>query len=152
MNSPDYSASVSRLTREEHSEQALSGSLNHAIMGYLSIKVTFLGEPVSDLAVWFWDDNATPIPPRVGPSAGKYQYSSADDPEDDLAGWTNSHGEFCLPDRVAVGTYKCKIQGQPATDITTVEHAYDPFVVVLPIGRSYFDIYARHLREKDLPR
>src|SRR5216683_2609745 len=123
------SSQISRLTHEEHGSQGLSGRLDEPIMGWLSIYVTFLGEPVSDLAIWFWDGQAKPIRSRVL-KMPKHRYHAPDDPDKNPAGWTRSDGSFHLLYQVPVGTYVCKIQGQPPTDITTVEDAEKPFVLV----------------------
>ena len=40
-----------------------------------------------------------------------------------------------------IGIYSCHIQHQPPAPITTVEAIDRPFVIVLPVGRSYGDCY-----------
>jgi hypothetical protein len=137
------SALISRLTHENQPGQSLSGKLDEPILGWLSIAVIFLAEPVSDMAVWFYNQDGVEQRNAEDPTRPKHRYYEPGDPNRNPAGWTDARGCFHITHQVPVGTYVCRLQGQQETEITTVEDQDDPFVVVLPIGRSYFDIYGR---------
>jgi hypothetical protein len=108
----------------------LGGAIDQPFLGYLAVRLLFQDEPVKGLKVQFFRaDDSKVTPPRP-------PLKSADE-------LTGDDGVFAIPYLVKVGTYRCRIEGQPDTLITTVEQPDKPFVVVLPVGRPYFDLFLR---------
>jgi len=96
------------------------GPQNH--LGYLSVRILFLGEPVEGLNVRF----QTIANEAVGPVPGN-----------DIP--TDADGIAGDPTAVAIGRYRVQIDGRETAEVTTVERPDAPFVIVLPVGRPYFD-------------
>jgi hypothetical protein len=121
------------LRRKRFSAQdaELSACMDERIRGYLSVRITFLGEPVVDLAVSFLDEGDAAV--EGTPVTEK----------------TDATGCYSLKELFEVGTYVCQIEHQTKAVITTVERIESPFHLVLPIGRPYFDTYNLRL-EGDL--
>ena len=121
-----------------------SATVDTPIFGFLSVEVLFLGEPVADLAIEFRTDADTPVEGYGGQQTGN---------PSGLKNRTDKRGHASVPHMVAVGNYTCLIEHQDPAPITTVESISKPFVIVLPVGRSYFDCYdpnrpGVHTREK----
>jgi hypothetical protein len=122
-----------RLRRKQVSAEdaELSACVDERILGYLSVRITFLDEPVVDLAVGFLDEGDAKV--QGTPVTEK----------------TDATGCYSLKELFDVGTYVCQIEHQNKAEITTVERIESPFQLVLPIGRPYFDTYNLQL-EGDL--
>ena len=90
---------------------------------FLSVIVFFHQEPIADLKVKF-----TAVSP-----------GGATDAELGQEVKTDSEGVAKLLTPVPIGNYLCEVQYQPPTMITTVPDIEDPFILVLPIGRPYYD-------------
>jgi hypothetical protein len=107
----------------EHPLPALKG------LAYLSVVVFFHQQPISGLKVTFAE---------IGPDDQPGQQEG-----DEVK--TDSDGVAKLLTPAPIGRYICRIQYQPPTVITTVPDIEDPFMIVLPIGRPYYDF------EGDIP-
>jgi hypothetical protein len=86
---------------------------------YLSVRVLFLNEPVRDLELCF----------------------ATTDGQKSATLRTDAHGRASLPGPVTGGQGFCEIEGQPRAAITTVEDPARPYVIVLPVGRPYFETH-----------
>ena len=93
------------------------------IKGWLAVQIYFLGEQIEDLVVKFSKVGDAGQP---GAIIGKVLR-------------TDSSGIAKIDWKVPVGNYFCQIEDQPDTIITTVSDPEEPYEVVLPIGRPYFD-------------
>jgi len=88
--------------------------------GFLSVRVAFMGEPVSKLKVEFY---------LYTPSGKR----GAKVPSADLV--TDDHGVASAKDEVDAGNYFCAIEHQPDALITTVDEIKNPLTIPLPVGR-----------------
>lgn len=122
-------------------DSVMSASLDNRIKGFLSVRVTFLGEPVKDLSVQFFRLDGSKVNP-VTPEQMEFLNTSITVLDNYKAiELTNDDGWYGLPFPVPVDSYFCDIEHQPRILITTVEVAAKPFALVLPIGRPYHDFY-----------
>ncbi|MCS6862371.1 MAG: hypothetical protein NZT92_18870, partial [Abditibacteriales bacterium] len=93
------------------------------LVGYLSVQVFFHKVPIEGLEVKFAQMGQDGQP---GAQVGDTQR-------------TDQQGIAKLDFPVPVNNYICQIEYQPATVVCTVEDKAKPFILVLPIGRPYFD-------------
>jgi hypothetical protein len=90
---------------------------------FLSVIVFFHQQPIADLTVEFFQSGADGKP---GAAVGEKVKTDED-------------GVAKLLKPVPIGNYVCQIQYQPATIVCTVPDIEEPFILVLPIGRPYYD-------------
>jgi hypothetical protein len=97
-------------------------------LGFLAVQVFFHEEPVEHLAIFFVNKKGKVVNPNDEPVR------------------TDQKGIARLEDLAPVGLYDCRIRtagpGGPHMErtISTVEDPAKPFIIVLPVGRPYFDI------------
>ncbi len=101
-------------------------SLAHQLppTGFLSVRITFMGEAVSRLKLAFYKTDD--------------QGKKGDQVSKDLH--TDEHGRAWMEDPVAVGNYWCVIEHQPAVEITTVDAIKHPLIVPIPVGHPRANI------------
>jgi hypothetical protein len=104
--------------------QAKSAVLVPRNIGYLSVRITFHREPVSDLEVRFFVE-----------TSGGAKGDQVGEPQK-----TDARGVARLDLMVPVGRYVCAIERQPETAITTVSDERRPHPIPLPVGRPYVDV------------
>lgn len=122
VHSPYPVAHLARLPAKD--SPLVSAVLVPRALAYLSIRITFHCEPLRDLAVELFEEAK---PNQRGKSLAGVLRSDAD-------------GRVGLEFMVPAGRYICAIERQPDTAITTVKDFDQPFLVILPIGRPYFDL------------
>lgn len=129
---PDKRSIPARRLAAGAPEPDLSATVDLPITGYLSVEVTFLGEPVAGLKVEFRRPNGVVVDPFTAVKLTSLGVAS---------NVTDSFGRCAIPYPVAVDNYTCHIENQDPAPITTVEAIDRPFVIVLPVGRPYGDFY-----------
>ena len=95
--------------------------------GFLAVRVAFMGQPISKLAIAFY---------KCQPDGKRGDQVSKDGLE------TNEHGIASVEDPQIVGNYICAIEHQPDALITTVDEIKHPLIVPLPVGRPRREIRA----------
>jgi len=103
----------------------LSGAVQAPQVGWLSVRVTFLGEPVAGLAVAF---HARTPEGKCGDAVSKGGLE------------TDAKGVASHDKTTEIGSYFCKIEHQPDLEITTVPAKDRPLDVILPVGRTARDL------------
>jgi hypothetical protein len=92
-------------------------------LGHLAVQVFFHADPVEGAKVSF--AKATDDDEAGDPVGGELT--------------TDANGVARLDFAVDAGHYVCQVERQPPLLVTTVDDAEEPYPVVLPIGRPYFD-------------
>ena len=123
---------ISRLTADTPGKSA---TLCEPLLGYIALRILYLGDPVKGLVVQVANENGDIQ--QTGERHRKYM------------GWkdathmvTNDDGYCTLGKKVMIGSYTCHLDHQKSdAPITTVEDPKRPFVLVLPFGRPYCDLY-----------
>lgn len=132
-------------------------------LGFLSVVVFFHQQPIADLTVQFYQSNdsssdnsdtsqgANGTGSSSAASSGSGAGTDGSDPNpttgvtagDPVGGQltTDKNGMAKLTKPVPVGNYVCQVQYQPNTLVSTVSDPDDPFILVLPIGRPYYDFH-----------
>jgi hypothetical protein len=113
----------------------LSAVIGVKLLGYVSVRILFLDVPVKGLKLTI--DDASGVPQIPDQNLALQRGWTANDPNMT----TDDDGCCTLGMQAPIGTYTCKIERQDPALITTVEDPSRPFVLVLPIGRPYNDIY-----------
>jgi hypothetical protein len=113
----------------------LSCVVGELLLGYIAVQILFLGIPVQGVKLTIDnEDGAAQIPDPDW--AAKHGWTS-----NDPNMTTDGSGCCTLGKRVPIGAYKCSIEYQNPARITTVEDPSRPFILILPIGRPYNDLY-----------
>jgi hypothetical protein len=122
---------IARLNPDARGNSAVLG---HRLTGYIALRILFLGVPVKGLKVTV--SNADGEMQTEPVHRASMHWASASE-------MLTDHDGFCaLGCEVPIGSYTCHIEHQLVdAAITTVEVQNRPFVLTLPLGRPYADLY-----------
>lgn len=92
-------------------------------LGFLSVQIFFHQEPMEGIRVQFAHIDGGSVGKAIGDAIK-----------------TDADGVATLRKPVTLGPYDCQIEHQPAKRVDTVESPDEPVILVLPVGRPYWDL------------